>query len=181
MFNSLRDVLLLSMIVMVLTSCGFRPRGSVSELTDPGAVYIDVGRGVTIRNELEAVLRDRAFTIARNRDIADILLRLSEEDESERIVSVQRTGRVSELELNHSINMQIAQRKGDEAPRYEDGAIPNRVEVRREYTYDERGVLGKEAEAQILRDEMREELVSQIVLRAVASLAPASVSAGAIN
>jgi len=166
---------------LILVSCGFHPRGSVSQLTEPGSVYIDVGRGVTIRTEIEEALQDQAFTIARNRDDADILLRLADEEESERIVSVQRNGRVSELELNHSINMQIAQSIDENAPRYDTTRPPNRVEVRREYTYNERGVLGKEAEARILRDEMREELVRQIVLRAVARLAPTSVSQHSVN
>jgi len=44
------------------------------------------------------------------------------------------------------------------------------VEVIREYTNDTLGVLGKEQEAQILREEMREELVRQVVLRTVATL-----------
>jgi outer membrane lipopolysaccharide assembly protein LptE/RlpB len=48
----------------------------------------------------------------------------------------------------------------------------NRVEVIREYTYDETGVLGKENEARILRTEMETELVRQIVLRTIANLAP---------
>lgn len=181
MIFCLRTLLWLLLLGSLLSGCGFRPRGSVSELTDPGSVYLDVGRGVTIRNEIEAALRDRAFSIAPTRDDADILLRIVSEEESDRIVSVQRNGRVSELELNHSISMQIAQGDGQSAPRYDATQIPNRVEVRREYTYDERGVLGKAAEAEILREEMREELVRQIVLRTVASLAPTSVSALPIN
>ena len=52
------------------------------------------------------------------------------------------------------------------------GQAFNRVEVIREYTYDETGVLGKENEARILRAEMEDELVRQIVLRTIARLAP---------
>ena len=52
----------------------------------------------------------------------------------------------------------------------------NRVEVVREYTYDQGGVLGKEDEADILREEMRRELALQIVLRTVATLESATLS-----
>jgi len=68
--------------------------------------------------------------------------------------------------------MIIAESVGDDPPAYQPGQIANEVQVIREYTYDETGVLGKDNEARILRDEMRDELVRQIVLRTIASLAP---------
>lgn len=163
-----------------LWSCGFHPRGSITELTDPGVIYVDASRDVSIAGELRAALRDRAFTIAANRDEADILLRLTAERQSQRIVSVQSTGRVSEYELSHAVSIVIAEGEDGQPPRYNPDQEPNRVDVIREYTYDKRGVLGKEDEAQILRMEMREELVRQIVLRTIASLVP-SVSTRTIN
>ena len=157
-------------LVSVITGCGFRPRGSITELADPGAVFIDVSRGVTLRAELQAALRERSFSLAENRDVADILLRISEEQQNERIISIQSSGVVSEIELSHSVAMQLAQRRLDEPPAYNPNQPANRVEVIREYTNDILQVLGKEQEAQILREEMREELVRQVVLRAVATL-----------
>jgi len=59
--------------------------------------------------------------------------------------------------------MQLAQRRPDEPPAYNPNQPANRVEVIREYTNDILQVLGKEQEAQILREEMREELVRQVV------------------
>jgi len=153
-----------------LAGCGFRPRGSITELTDPGAIFIDISRGVTLRTDLQAALRERAFRIAGNRNVADILLRISSERQNERIVSIQSNGRVSERELSHSVSMQIAQRIDSAAPVYDPDVAPNSVEVIREYTNDAGGILGKEQEARILREEMREELVRQVVLRTVATL-----------
>lgn len=156
--------------VPILNGCGFRPRGSLTKLANPGAVFVDISRGVTLRRELQATLREQAFRIADNRDVADILLRITEEQQNERIISIQSTGQVSELELSHSVNMQVARSENDEPPVYNPEQPASRVEVIREYTNDTRGVLGKEEEAKILRFEMREELVRQVVLRAVATL-----------
>ncbi len=161
----------LLIISLLQVGCGFRPRGSVTELTDPSTVFVDAGRNITLTGDLRKALGDRAFTIAQNRDAADFLLRLTDEKQSQRIVSVRSTGRVSEFELSHLVNMLIAQASLDQSPRYDLEQTPNRVEVIREYTYDEADVLGKENEARILREEMREELIRQIVLRTVASLA----------
>lgn len=161
--------------LLLVQACGFQPRGSITELSDPGSIFIDATRDSTLTSDLEKALTDRAFRIAPNRDAADIWLRLTGEQQVQRIVSLQSTGRVSEFELSHSVNMQVAQSNTGQDIKYDPVQSPNRVEVIREYTYDTRGVLGKENEARTLRGEMREELIRQIVLRAIARLG-ASVS-----
>lgn len=163
------------LLALALSSCGFQLRGSDFRGTDPSSasrarVFVDTSRDSSIREELRKVLSDRSFTVVDNRDGANVLLRVSNERQSQRIVSVQETGRVSEYELSHSVAMQVAQSSDDSQPNYDPDQTPNRVEVIREYTYDQGGVLGKEDEASILRDEMRRELALQIVLRTVASL-----------
>lgn len=161
----------LVLTVTLLAACGFHPRGSVTRLTDLGSIYVDASRDLSIADDIREALTDAAFSIAPNRDEADIMLRLSAENQKERVVSVRSTGRVSELELSHSVNMLITESiDGDEPVKMAEQNF-NRVEVIREYTYDETGVLGKENEARILRSEMETELVRQIVLRTIASLA----------
>jgi len=117
------------------------------------------------------VLSDRSFAVVDNRDQANVLLRVDDERLSQRIVSVQSTGKVSEYELAHSVSMQVAQSLDQSVPVYDEEQATNRVEVIREYTFDQGGVLGKEDEADILRTEMRRELALQIVLRTVATMA----------
>lgn len=167
------------MITLLLVSCGFHPRGSVTRLTDLGSIFVDASQSLSIAEQLRQALTDAAFTMAANRDDADILLRLTQETQNERVVSVRSNGRVSELELSHAISMLIAQSVDDQPPAYEPDQSLNRIEVNREYTYDETGVLGKENEARILREEMEVELVRQIVLRTIASLTP-SVTASSV-
>lgn len=158
------------------TSCGFHLRGSDTVSVSNTRVYVDTSRDSTIREELRKVLSDRSFTVVDNRDSANVLLRVSDEQQSQRIVSVQSTGKVSEYELAHSVNIQVAQSALNELPGYDENQQANRVEVVREYTYDQGGVLGKEDEADILRAEMRRELALQIMLRAVATMASAARS-----
>ena len=102
------------------------------------------------------------------------MLRVTDERRTRRILSVRSTGRVSEFQLAHAVSVAIARSGEGSSPA--DAPAPvvpraDRVEVTREYTYDESQVLGKENEARILRGEMEDELVRQIVLRTVASLA----------
>jgi LPS-assembly lipoprotein len=134
-----------------LTGCGFHLRGSVTRLTDLGSIYVDASRNLSIADDIRDALTDAAFTLAPNRDEADIMLRLSGEEQRERVVSVRSTGRVSELELSHAVNMLITESVDEDESLSTEAQNFNRVEVIREYTYDETGVLGKENEARILR------------------------------
>jgi len=161
---------LLLFLCTVVSGCGFNLRGTDSAGASQARVFVDTARDSSIREELRKVLSDRSFSVVDNRDQANVLLRVADERQSQRIVSVQSTGKVSEYELSHSVNIQVAQSEDSNLPQYKSGQASNRVEVVREYTYDQGGVLGKEDEADILRVEMRRELALQIVLRAVATM-----------
>lgn len=180
LLRKLLGVIGVACLAIQMVSCGFHPRGSVTRLTDLGSIYIDASRNLSIAEDIRAALMDAAFTLAPNRDEADIILRLVGEEQRERVVSVRSTGRVSELELSHSVNMLIDEPAQDVTGKSASTQAFNRVEVIREYTYDETGVLGKDNEARILRSEMEDELVRQIVLRTIASLAP-SISPVSVN
>ncbi len=183
MTKSTPRLLVISLLLsaIALSGCGFKLRGSETQLTDTGRIYVDATDDISVLEELRKVLSDRAFTVVENRDQASILLRVTNEQLNQRIVSVQSTGQVSEFELNHSVAIEVAQSENAALPLYDPDKVPNRVEVVREYTYDQVDVLGKEGEAGILRREMRTELVLQIVLRTIATLASSSVAQAPID
>jgi len=151
--------------------CGFRPRGSRQAVGDVGRVFVDADRDVSIADELRSALSSRDFELADNRDEAEVLLRVTEEQIAERIVSVQSSGRVSEFELSHAVGLVVQRVSAGSVAEVDAQGLSNRVRVTREYTFDETEVLGKENEAGILQRELRDELVTQIVLRTLASLA----------
>ena len=166
----LKQWLIITLISVLVMSCGFAPRGSITGTTDIGTVYIDSNNKVPLARRLRLALTDRKFSVTTNRKIANILIRLRNESQSRRIVSVESTGKVSEYELRHSVDMQIAQSFDESPPEFDTTQKANTVSVIREYTYDETGVLGKADEADILREEMREELVNHLMLRLLASV-----------
>lgn len=164
--------LALLLLLAALGSCGFTARGSVSvadESASTGAIFIDAPANVPIAELLERRIQDRSFSLTRDRNAASILVRLTDESVARRILSVQSTGRVSEYELRHSVNMLVAKGVDGEVARYDPDQPPNRVTVLREYTYDNTGVLGKEDEDSILREEMRDELARHLLLRLIAT------------
>lgn len=163
-------------ISFMLAGCGFHIRGSLVGAAEFGSIFVDAERDLSIAEEVREALIDSSFTLAANRDSASILLRLDNENQNQRVVSVTSDGTVSEVELTHAVNMLIAESDGGRLPVYKEGQLSNLVEVSREFTSDETGVLGKQNEARILRDEMKRDLVRQIILRSIASLGPSITS-----
>lgn len=156
------------MLAAVLSACGFSPRGSVSGGEEVGAIFIDSTRDVSIAPLLQEKMSEQGLQIATDREQANVLVRLSRESRGRRVLSVQSQGKVSEYELRHAIDMLVIKATGEEFARYSPGLKPNRVAVRREYTFDDTGVLGKEDEASILKREMRDELARTLLLRIIA-------------
>ena len=131
--NACRSLCMLFLIAAA-SGCGYHLRGSVTELTDPGSIFVDASRDLSIDDDLRDALRARAFTLTTNRDEAEILLRVTGEEQEQRVVSVQSTGTISELELIHAVDLQIAGSVDDQPPVYDSDKVANRIEVRREYT-----------------------------------------------
>ncbi len=157
-------------LLLVVQACGFAPRGSVSGATELGAIFVDAQRDVPIASLLTEKIRSQGLQLAPNRDVANILVRLTDEDQGQRVLSVQSEGKVSEFELRHDVALLVVQAEPGTVAVYQPGLKANRVSVVREYTYDETGVLGKEDEASILKNEMRDELARNLLLRIIASV-----------
>ncbi len=159
----------LLLCLSLASACGFAPRGgSLSGQAPVGTIFIDAGREVQLAELLREQIRAQGLTLASARDQANVLVRLTNERQGQRVVSVQSEGRVSEFELRHLIDLLIIRAEPGETARYGEDQPADTVAVRREYTFDETGVLGKEDEASILRQELRDELARQLLLRIIA-------------
>jgi len=160
--------LLLIMLSLTPAACGFAPRGGLIASAPVGAIFVDASRDVELAELLRDNIVDQGLSLAPGRDQANVLVRLTNERQAQRVVSVQSAGRVSEFELRHAIDLLIIRASAGEIARYGTEGSPDRVTVRREYTFDDTGVLGKEDEASILQRELRQELARQLLLRIIA-------------
>ena len=130
---------LLFAVIFLLTACGFAPRGSVSGEYSEVSIYVDAQRDVPIAALLRQKITDQDLPLADNRDEATILVRLTAENQSQRVLSVQSEGKVSEFELRHATDMLVVKAVPGEIATYPANVKPNRVLVVREYTYDDTG------------------------------------------
>lgn len=165
-----RRFLLVALLSGCVAGCGFSLRGSQqfgSELV--GQLYLEDRGPVSILQPLRNALTAQQVRFATVRGDADTVVVLSDEVISRRVASVSSSGKVSEYELLHAIDLQtIRSVDGVRAGQLEitSDNQPKRqtVSVARDYTYDETDVLAKDDEERILRGEMADELVRHLVL-----------------
>lgn len=166
----IRRYLLVVMLGTLVAGCGFSLRGSQqfgSELV--GQLYLEERGAISVLQPLRNALTAQQVRFATIRSDADTIVVLSDEVISRRVASVSSSGKVSEYELLHSVDLQaIRALNGVKAGQLEitsdNQPKKQAVSVARDYTYDETDVLAKDDEERILRDEMADELVRRLVL-----------------
>lgn len=166
-------LLLLCLVTVLLSACGFQLRGSGRQSGSlvVGQVFIEEpGGGVSVVQQLRKALTAQQVQFAAFRKDADTVISVDNEVLSRRVASISASGRVSEYELLHAVDLLTLRSrdgvKAGEIPMDQQNLPnPQTVSVIRDYTYDETDVLAKNDEEQILRGEMKEELVRHLVLR----------------
>jgi len=169
-----RPVKVVSIVVLMATlisACGFSLRGDGRQSGSQfvGRLHIDGDNDASVFSPLRNALTAQQVQFAAFREDADTLVIIDNEVLSRRVASVDASGRVSEFELLHSIDLRTLRtvdgvKAGKRTPE-DSEQRPQTVSVIRDYTYDETEVLAKDDEESILRAEMSDELVRHLVLR----------------
>jgi LPS-assembly lipoprotein len=148
--------LLLVGATLLLTACGFHLRGtgvdriSLSDLD----VQARDAYGDTVR-ELRDMLEGSGVNVHQG---AQYTLYLANERDDRRTASYSGGSRSAETELTKSLEYQI--RGAGDLP-----LLSNRLEVQRVYVYDGNNPIGYEQESVKLGEEMRRDLLQQLMLR----------------
>lgn len=155
---------------LLLTACGFQLRGSYTLPFD--TLYIALPETA----ELRAVLKRNIEASSQTRIVdsaakAQAVLVVTADLQMKNVLSLSSTGRVREYQLVRT----FAYRVYDAGNR--DVAPPGEITIRRDITYSDEQVLAKEAEEALLRRDMQNDLVQQL-LRRLAGSQPKPAAAG---
>ena len=145
---------------LLLSACGFHPRGDVALPKAMGKTYI---QGATPYSELETDLR-RSLGNAGAQVIdvpqdATAQLRIVREDFGRRVLSVDITGKAIEYELFYTVDFEVTDTAGKEL------LSRQQMTSTRDFTFDEAELLGKTNEDELLHKEMRQEMVQRVLRR----------------
>lgn len=154
---------LILLAALTLVGCGFQLRGSVQpvdEALNPVAV-VGVSPGSALLPPLRRALSDSGAEIVTSSTAATSVLHITEDSWGERVTAVSAQGRPRELELSYRVTFELHGPTG--------ALIESRtVTLAREFAVDERDVLGKAREAEVLRAGIVRDMVAAITRQVAA-------------
>ena len=152
----MRQVALLLMLVF-LTACGFHLRGAATLDPALSPIAIDpVRSGSALLPPLRRALTGAGAALAPPAD-ARAVLRIVTDVTGERVIAVTPQGQPREAELFYTVEFELVGA---------DGALVmerRELTLRREFAIDERDILGKSHEAEVLADALLDDMVANIV------------------
>jgi LPS-assembly lipoprotein len=160
MKKSLRNLFIVLSLMFVVTGCGFHLRGAgFADLDMPVTTIQNLDASNQFAAELRRALRSSGTEIVDDSAAAQVILTLSNEQHSRRVLSVGATGKVQEYELFYSITFTAGDRDGNVL-------LPAQVIKRvRSYAFDETDVLAKQSEENLLYRDMRRDAIVEILRR----------------
>ncbi|GAB2191241.1 LPS-assembly lipoprotein LptE [Sessilibacter sp. MAH2] len=153
------QLILIILFMATLSACGWHLRGSVAlpetlqtiSLTQQN---IDPVLSQTIRRNFEA--NNIQFATL---EYASYALTLSDQKEERRVSAVSSDGLAERISLSISVNFLLQDKEGLTIGK------PSVITVSRSYGFDRQNVAGKNAEEQLVKTELRNELAQQILRR----------------
>ena len=152
---------LVLVLSLALTACGFQPRGATVDLSSlPSPLYISgIARHTDIHRELRKQLQSSGVPLAESAQDGALMLHINNHKADTRLLSVDSLNRGIEFELEERVSMAIYDREGREL------MAPQQIRTQRIWFRPPVGILSSDREAELLRDDMREEIANRILNR----------------
>ena len=146
----------LALGLSLLAGCGFHLRGMSAPLAPLSFTSISLQETGSLDEALKVALqRDGRLS---QRSPAEAVFRVTGEESRKDILTINRGGKVNEYQLIYRADATV-QRLQDDTP------LPLSVVVRRELSYSDADVLGKEREEAMLWADMRRDAAEQLIRR----------------
>lgn len=155
--------LLLFCGALTLSACGWRLQGTVKLPEIMTVTFVDTeDRYTEFNRALRESLRASGARLATNRGEATATVRILHDESGQRVLSVSARNTPEEFEVFYAIEYSVTGLGGELIP-------PQKLELTRDYSYDETAVLAKQREQVVLREALARDLAG-LVVRRLASL-----------
>jgi LPS-assembly lipoprotein len=156
-------LLALGFITLTLTACGWRLQGTAKLSEALAATYIETDDRYTDFNRaLRDALRSSGARLANRPGDATAIVKILEDESGQRVLSVSARNTPEEYEVFYVVEYSVENQDGELI-------APQKVELTRDYSYDETAVLAKQREQAILREALARDLAG-LVLRRLSAL-----------
>ncbi len=165
--NRARRRLVVALLAVPLASCGYYLRGSTPD-SQLGfeSVYVDAPSGTPLERELRTSIRtQRTAKLIDDPKAAAVLLRVLDEKQERKVLTLNSQGQVREYSLTYRIRYELADQHNKKL------LPPSEIALQTILSYSESQVLAKEQEERLIFDDLRRDAVSQ-VMRQLAQVKP---------
>ena len=154
--NAISRTLWISLLIIVLTGCGFHLRGALPTLTMDNPIYIaGVDKNSDLYRELARQLRGAKSVVTETRSLAKSVLTISNYRSRERQLTLNSSNQAVEYELEESFNFSVQTTRTTVESRT--------LKVTRVLGRTESETLAREREEREMRVNMRHDLVNQLM------------------
>jgi len=153
MMNTIHKKFITLLMLVMITSCGFHLRG----MTEISFKTISIeGKDLSFTKNLKKTLASNKVAIVLPTENPELRIELISEESEKRILSLSGQGLVREFEIFYRIRYRI------KTPDSETWSQENILESRRDFTYSDSNVIGKEEEERQLTESMRIETITNL-------------------
>ena len=155
------NTLLVLAACLLLTACGFHPRGQSNLPFD--TLYVEASDNSGFAADLKRAVRFGSQTALVDKpESAQAILVVVSETKEKKILSINSAGRVREFELYYRVAFKVTSgNKNDLIPSDE-------IVMKRDFTFNDEQILAKESEEALLYREMQQDAVQQMIRRLTA-------------
>jgi len=151
--NFIQKKLIAILLLIVITSCGFHLRG----MTEISYKTISLeGKELSLTKNLKKILNTNKVAIVSSTENPELRVDFLSEESEKRILSLSGQGLVREFEIFYRVRYRI------KASDSEIWSQENIIETRKDFTYSDSNLIGKEEEERQLNEAMRNEAITSL-------------------
>ena len=151
--NTIQNKFIVLFALLFITSCGFHMRG----MTEISFKTISLeGKELSFTKNLKKVLNSNKVAIVLPSENPELRVELIGEESEKRILSLSGQGLVREYEIFYRVRYRIKTTDS------ETWSQENILETRRDFTYSDSNLIGKEEEERQLNESMRNEAITNL-------------------
>ena len=150
-----------ALMILPLASCGFQLRGARPDAKlEFNSVHLEVTTGTAIERDLRtAILAQGNTALATDRKSADVTLRILQENQEKKVLTINAQGQVREYSLLYRVNFDVVDKENERL------LEPTELALQTFMSYSESQALAKETEERLIFNDLLADAVSQIMRR----------------
>jgi LPS-assembly lipoprotein len=151
--NTIYEKFITLFMLLMITSCGFHLRG----MTEISFKTISIeGKELSFTKNLKKTLASNKVSIILPTENPELRIELLSEESEKRILSLSGQGLVREFEIFYRVRYRIKTIDS------ETWSQENIIETRRDFTFSDSNLIGKEEEERQLNESMRNEAITNL-------------------